>query len=359
MRSRQQRGQVLSQQLGQLLQHDLGERLPGVLGAQPGGDEERHHPHPGRGVQHERRHQRRLPRPRRRLPPHIRAPAGLGAVRRQLPQLRLAADQLRRRDPLHLLAVRRPHRRPPRPHVDGAALACDHAAVFGMQVARTPEGRRAPGAGPPGLAARRDLGCRGRSAAGPARLVRVHRRASRPGRPAGRVADLDVAHLPAAAPPVSAWMSTSPATATAPCPTAAARPPAKPASRSRSHPRPAAAPCGPGPPAGLEPGLPRRFLNGPHPLHLARPGRLQRGRSRSRRSSATCSRPASPRPNHFATRDRNPVQASVPAACTTAVPPAAASAVNASASTPATPSSSSLATVSFRRIPGQFRGTVG
>ena len=113
--SRQHRGQVLSQQLGQLLQHDLGESLPGVLGAQPGGDEERHHPHPGWRVQHERRHQRRLPRPRRRLPPHIRATARLGAVRRQLPQLRLAADQLRRRDPFHLLAVRRPHRRPPRP----------------------------------------------------------------------------------------------------------------------------------------------------------------------------------------------------------------------------------------------------
>ena len=55
--SRQHSGQILSQQLSQLLQHDLGEGLPGVLGAQPGGDEERHHLHPGRRVQHERRHQ--------------------------------------------------------------------------------------------------------------------------------------------------------------------------------------------------------------------------------------------------------------------------------------------------------------
>ena len=54
---------------------------------------------------------------------------------------------------------------------------------------------------------------------------------------------------------------------------------------------------------------------------------------RSRRSSATCSRPVSPRPNHFATRARNPAHASLPAACTTAVPPAAANAVNASANT--------------------------
>ena len=113
--SRQQRGQLLSQQLGQLLQHDLGESLPGVLGAEPGGDEERHHAHPGWRVQHERRHQRRLPRPRRCPPPHVRARARLEAVRCQLPQLRLAADQLRRRDPFHLLAVRRLHRRPPRP----------------------------------------------------------------------------------------------------------------------------------------------------------------------------------------------------------------------------------------------------
>ena len=152
-----QRRQVLSQQLGQLLQHDLGEGLPGVLGAQPGGDEERHHPHPGRRVQHERRHQRRLTRPRRCPPPHIRAPAGLGAVRRQLPQLRLAADQFRRRDPFHLLAVRRPHRRPPRPHVDGADRACGHAAAFGMHG----PGPRAD-AGRPGLglpAWRRDVIC--------------------------------------------------------------------------------------------------------------------------------------------------------------------------------------------------------
>ena len=128
-----QRRQFLFQQLGQLLQHDLGEGLPGVLGTQPGGDEKRHHPHPGRRVQHERRHQRRLTRPRRRLPPHIRAPAGLGTVRRQLPQLRLTADQLRRRDTSYLLAVCRPYRQPPRPHIDGANGVSGHAAGLSMR----------------------------------------------------------------------------------------------------------------------------------------------------------------------------------------------------------------------------------
>ena len=59
--------------LRQLLEHHLQERGPVTLTRIASGDKERHHTHPGRRMQHKPRHQRRLARPRRTLPPYIRA----------------------------------------------------------------------------------------------------------------------------------------------------------------------------------------------------------------------------------------------------------------------------------------------
>ena len=63
------------------------ERPPVILALVPGGDEERHHLHARRRVQHEPRHQRGLACPGRRPPPRIRTPLRLGAERCQLRQL--------------------------------------------------------------------------------------------------------------------------------------------------------------------------------------------------------------------------------------------------------------------------------
>ena len=112
----QHRGQVLAGQVGQLLQQHLGERFAGVLGGQPGGDEERHDPHPltpprAAGASTNVDMQRRLARPRPGLPPHVRAAIRLKAEPGQLGQLRLPADQarrVRRRDAPDLLQIRRP-----------------------------------------------------------------------------------------------------------------------------------------------------------------------------------------------------------------------------------------------------------
>jgi len=118
-------GQVLTGQVGELFQQHLGERLAGVLGGEPGGDEERDDPRPlahlTRRAQHEGGHQRRFARPRLSAPPGIPRPVSLHAEPGQLRQLCLPADQpwrVGRRDPPDLLQVCQPGRHPPGPHVD-------------------------------------------------------------------------------------------------------------------------------------------------------------------------------------------------------------------------------------------------
>ena len=90
--SRRGRGRRLVRDRGQLLDHRLGEGHAVGLAGQAPGHEERHHPDPGRRMDHEPGRQGRLPGPGVRPPPQVGLVAGTELD--QLGQFLLAAAQL-------------------------------------------------------------------------------------------------------------------------------------------------------------------------------------------------------------------------------------------------------------------------
>ncbi len=104
----------LAQKITKLFGDDLNKRRPVTVARETRCDEERHDPHPRRGIKHKAGQQRGLPRPLRRPPPHIRTgrrPVGGGTERGQPGQFCFPADQPGRSDLTHLLHICRPHHR--------------------------------------------------------------------------------------------------------------------------------------------------------------------------------------------------------------------------------------------------------
>ena len=87
------RGYWSAHERRQLVQHVAYVRILIVVIGETRRHKERHHPHPGRGVKHQMRHQRGLARPQPRLPPRVIRSARRGAKLRQFSQFGIPVPQ--------------------------------------------------------------------------------------------------------------------------------------------------------------------------------------------------------------------------------------------------------------------------